>query len=203
MADNKFTFAHLIGLGKKARASEEDENKKVRKAKGRKAEEDERDEDAEDDEDREDAEEQDDEKQGHKAKKAEGDDADPDAEDDEDAEGDDEDAEDDDENKDVKKGRRAERKRCARIFGSKAAAGRPDMAAHLAFNTRMSSSEAISTLKAMGAVQPATQRASLDSRMRAEQQVRISPDAQAPARGSADALVQQMTRLYNSNKGAK
>lgn len=190
MADNKFTFAHLVGLGKKARASEEDENKKVRKAKGRKAEEDERDEDAEDDEDREDAEEQDDEKQGRKAKKAEGDDDDPDAED-------------DDENKDVKKGRRAERKRCARIFGSKAAAGRPDMAAHLAFNTRMSSSEAISTLKAMGAVQPATQRASLDSRMRAEQQVRISPDAQAPARGSADALVQQMTRLYNSNKGAK
>ncbi|MEY0337845.1 hypothetical protein AB7V82_14680 [Providencia stuartii] len=203
MADNKFTFAHLIGLGKKARASEEDEDKKVRKAKGRKAEEDKRDEDAEDDEDREDAEEKDDEKQGRKAKKAEGDDDDPDAEDDEDAEGDDEDAEDDDENKDVKKGRRAERKRCARIFGSKAAAGRPDMAAHLAFNTRMSSSEAISTLKAMGAVQPATQRASLDSRMRAEQQVRISPDAQEPVRGSADALVQQMTRLYNSNKGAK
>ncbi|MER3000953.1 hypothetical protein [Morganella morganii] len=203
MADNKFTFAHLIGLGKKARASEEDENKKVRKAKGRKAEEDERDEDAEDDEDREDAEEQDDEKQGRKAKKAkkaEGDDDDPDAEDDEDAEGDDED---DDENKDVKKGRRAERKRCARIFGSKAAAGRPDMAAHLAFNTRMSSSEAISTLKAMGAVQPATQRPSLDSRMRAEQQVRISPDAQAPAAGTAAALVHQMTSLYNSNKGAK
>ncbi|RNW13761.1 hypothetical protein B9086_006440 [Morganella morganii subsp. morganii] len=77
------------------------------------------------------------------------------------------------------------------------------MAAHLAFNTRMSSSEAISTLKAMGAVQPATQRASLDSRMRAEQQVRISPDAQAPAAGTAAALVHQMTRLYNSNKGAK
>ncbi|QCY20797.1 hypothetical protein EO986_06985 [Morganella morganii subsp. morganii] len=203
MADNKFTFAHLIGLGKKARASEEDEDKKVRKAKGRKAEEDESDEDAEGDEDREGAEDQDDEKQGRKAKKAEGDDDDSDAEDDENAEGDDEDAEDDDDNKDVKKGRRAERKRCARIFGSKAAAGRPDMAAHLAFNTCMSSSEAISTLKAMGAVQPATQRVSLDSRMRAEQQVRISPDAQAPVRGSADALVQQMTRLYNSNKGAK
>ncbi|HBC7444520.1 hypothetical protein [Morganella morganii] len=197
MADNKFTFAHLIGLGKKARASEEDEDKKVRKAKGRTAEEDERDEDAEDDEDRENAEDQDDEKQGRKAKKAEDDD------DDADAEGDEEDAEDDDENKDVKKGRRAERKRCARIFGSKAAAGRPDMAAHLAFNTRMSSSEAISTLKAMGAVQPPTQRASLDSRMRAEQQVRINPDAQAPAAGSAAALAQQMTGLYNSNKGAK
>ncbi|EPL8481705.1 hypothetical protein OGQ07_003991, partial [Morganella morganii] len=160
-------------------------------------EEDEHDKDAEDDENSEDAEEQDDEKQGRKAKKAEDDD------DDADAEGDEEDAEDDDENKDVKKGRRAERKRCARIFGSKAAAGRPDMAAHLAFNTRMSSSEAISTLKAMGAVQPEKPRASLDSRMREEQQVRISPDAQTPAHGSADALVQQMTRLYNSNKGAK
>ncbi|MEQ5370427.1 hypothetical protein [Morganella morganii] len=204
MADNKFTFAHLIGLGKKARASEEDEDKKVRKAKGRKAEDDEQEESAEDDEPE--SEDQDDEKQGRKAKKAkkaEGDDDDPGAEDDENAEGDDEDAEDDDENKDVKKGRRAERKRCARIFGSKAAAGRPDMAAHLAFNTRMSSSEAISTLKAMGAVQPVTQRASLDSRMREEQQVRISPDAQAPVRGSADALVQKMTGLYNSNKGAK
>ncbi|MCU6211834.1 hypothetical protein KWH78_12005 [Morganella morganii] len=204
MADNKFTFAHLLGRGKKAKASEEDEDKKVRKAKGRKAEDDEQEESAEDDEPE--SEDQDDEKQGRKAKKAkkaEGDDDDPDAEDDENAEGDDEDAEDDDENKDVKKGRRAERKRCARIFGSKAAAGRPDMAAHLAFNTRMSSSEAISTLKAMGAVQPVTQRASLDSRMREEQQVRISPDAQAPVRGSADALVQKMTGLYNSNKGAK
>ncbi|MEY0544243.1 hypothetical protein AB7318_16940 [Providencia rettgeri] len=196
MADNKFTFAHLLGRGKKAKASEEDEDKKVRKAKGRKAEDDEQDESAEDDEGREDAEEQDNEKEGRKAKKAEDDD-------DADAEGDDEDAEGDDDNKDVKKGRRAERKRCARIFGSKAAAGRPDMAAHLAFNTSMSSSEAISTLKAMGAVQPATQRSSLDSRMRAEQQVRISPDAQAPAAGSAAALAQQMTSLYNSNKGAK
>ncbi|HBU8230924.1 TPA: hypothetical protein MDC20_001542 [Morganella morganii] len=197
MADNKFTFAHLIGLGKKARASGEDEDKKVRKAKGRKAEDDEQDEGAEDDEDREGAEDQGDEKQGRKAKKAEDDD------DDADAEGDEDDAESDDENKDVKKGRRAERKRCARIFGSKAAAGRPDMAAHLAFNTRMSSSEAIGTMKAMGAVQPVTQRASLDSRMREEQQVRISPDAQAPAAGSAAALAQQMTSLYNSNKGAK
>lgn len=205
MADNKFTFSHLLGLNKKARSSEKEDGN-ARKAKGRSAEEDERDEDAEDDEDREDAEDQGDEKQSRKAKKvkkAGGDDDDADAEDDEDEEGDDENTEGDDENKDVKKGRRAERKRCARIFGSKAAAGRPDMAAHLAFNTRMSSSEAISTLKAMGAVQPATQRASLDSRMRAEQQVRISPDAQAPAAGSAAALAQQMTGLYNSNKGAK
>ena len=198
MAGNKFSYMHLIGLGKKAKASKDEDDK------ARKAEEDERDENAEDDES--DAEDQDDEKEngkkGKKAKKAEGDDDDPDAEE-EDAEGDEEDAEDDDDNKDVKKGRRAEQKRCARIFGSKAAAGRPDMAAHLAFNTRMSSSEAISTLKAMGAVQPVTQRASLDSRMREEQQVRVGPDAQAPVSGSASALVQKMTNLYNTNKGAK
>ncbi len=196
-----FSFMHLIGRNAKA---SEDEDDKARKAKARKAEDDERDENAEDDESE--AEDQDDEKEngkkGKKAKKAEGDDDDPDAEE-EDAEGDDEDAEDDDDNKDVKKGRRAEQKRCARIFGSKAAAGRPDMAAHLAFNTRMSSSEAISTLKAMSAVQPVTQRASLDSRMREEQQVRVGPDAQAPVSGSANALVQKMTTLYNSNKGAK
>lgn len=199
---SKFTFAHLIG--RKAKATEEDDEK-TRKAKGRRAEDDDEEENAENDDPE--SEDQDDEKEngkkGKKAKKAEGDDEDPDAEE-EDAEGDDEDAEDDDDDKDVKKGRRAEQKRCARIFGSKAAAGRPDMAAHLAFNTRMSSSEAISTLKAMGAVQPTTtQRASLDSRMREEQQVRVGPDAQAPVSGSANALVQQMTNLYNTNKGAK
>lgn len=27
MADNKFTFAHLLGHGKKSKASEEDDNK--------------------------------------------------------------------------------------------------------------------------------------------------------------------------------
>lgn len=204
MSDNKFTFAHLIGLGKKAKASQEDEEKKARKA-----EEDERDDDAENDEDREDAEDQDDEKEGRKAKKAknkkaEDDGEDPDAEDDENAEGDDEDAEDDEDNKDVKKGRRAERKRCARIFGSKAAAARPDMAAHLAFNTRMSSSEAISTLKAMGgAPAPQSNRRSLDARMREEEQVRLGQDAEVAPKGSTASLVNKMTNLYNSNKGGK
>ncbi|MDX4117936.1 hypothetical protein SG222_14795 [Providencia rettgeri] len=201
MSDNKFTFAHLIGLGKKAKASQEDEDKKARKAEG---------DDTENDEDREDAEDQDDEKEGRKAKKAkskkaEDDDEDPNAEnDDENAEGDDEDAEDDEDNKDVKKGRRAERKRCARIFGSKAAAARPDMAAHLAFNTRMSSSEAISILKAMGgSPAPQSNRRSLDARMREEEQVRLGQDAEVAPKGSAASLVNKMTNLYNSNKGGK
>ncbi|MDC9598736.1 hypothetical protein [Xenorhabdus anantnagensis] len=191
-------FAHLIPpFGKKSRMSEDDDEK-ARKAKSRRAEEDEHEEDAEDDEDREDAEEQDDKKEGKKAKKAksEDDDDNPDAEEDED----DENAEEDE---DVKKGQRAERKRCAQIFGSKYAAGRPDMAAHLALNTGMSASEAISTLKAMGSVQPAMTHVTLDSRMRAEQQVRLGPDAQQPAKGSAAAMAQQMTGLYNANRGTK
>lgn len=190
---SKFTFAHLIG--RKAKATEEDDEK-TRKAKGRRAEDDDDKENAENDDPE--PEDQDDEKEGRKAKD---DDEDPDAEDDENVEGDDEDAED---NKDVKKGRRAERKRCARIFGSKAAAARPDMAAHLAFNTRMSSSEAISTLKAMGgAPAPQSNRRSLDARMREEEQVRLGQDAEVAPTGSAASIVNKMTSLYNSNKGGK
>lgn len=200
----KFTFAHLIG--RKAKATEEDDEK-TRKAKGRRVEDDDEEENAENDDPE--SEDQDDEKEGRKAKKAkskkaEDDDEDPDAEDDENAEGDDEDAEDDEDNKDVKKGRRAERKRCARIFGSKAAAARPDMAAHLAFNTNLSSSEAISTLKAMGGVSaPQSNRRSLDARMREEEQVRLGQDAEVAPTGSAASIVNKMTSLYNSNKGGK
>lgn len=201
---SKFTFAHL--LGRKAKATEEDDEK-TRKAKGRRVEDDDEEENAENDDPE--SEDQDDEKEGRKAKKAkskkaEDDDEDPDAEDDENAEGDDEDAEDDEDNKDVKKGRRAERKRCARIFGSKAAAARPDMAAHLAFNTNLSSSEAISTLKAMGGVSaPQSNRRSLDARMREEEQVRLGQDVEVAPTGSAASIVNKMTSLYNSNKGGK
>jgi hypothetical protein len=201
---SKFTFAHLIG--RKAKATEEDDEKTC-KAKGRRVEDDDEEENAENDDPE--SEDQDDEKEGRKAKKvkskkAEDDDEDPDVEDDENAEGDDEDAEDDEDNKDVKKGRRAERKRCARIFGSKAAAARPDMAAHLAFNTNLSSSEAISTLKAMGGVSaPQSNRRSLDARMREEEQVRLGQDAEVAPTGSAASIVNKMTSLYNSNKGGK
>jgi len=194
-------FAHLMGFKKKASEDEDDDKEKGKKAKSRRAEEDRDDEeDAEEEDDREDmeddddsdpdAEEDDDKEKGKKAKSRR-------AEEDDDA-----DAEEDDENRDVKKGRRAERKRCAAIFGSKHAAGRPDMAAHLAFNTRMSASEAIGTLATMGAVAPAkTARVSLDSRMQAEQ-VRLGPDGGKPAPGK-NALVSKMTGLYDSARGNK
>lgn len=103
----------------------------------------------------------------------------------------------------MKKGRRAERKRCAAIFGSKHAAGRPDMAAHLAFNTRMSAREAIDTLATMGAVAPQPQgRKSLDARMRESEQARLGPDGDKPATGK-NALVSKMTSLYDTARGNK
>ncbi|MCG9527851.1 hypothetical protein MCM45_14975 [Providencia rettgeri] len=195
----KFTFAHLIG--RKAKATEEDDEK-TRKSKGRRVEDDDEEENAENDDPE--SEDQDDEKEGRKAKKAKSKKAEDDDDEDLDAEDDDEDAEDDEDNKDVKKGRRAERKRCARIFGSKAAAARPDMAAHLAFNTNLSSSEAISTLKAMGSTPaPQSNRRSLDARMREEEQVRLGQDAEVAPTGSAASIVNKMTSLYNSNKGGK
>lgn len=196
---SKFTFAHLIG--RKAKATEEDDEK-TRKAKGRRVEDDDEEENAENDDPE--SEDQDDEKEGRKAKKAKSKKTEDDDDEDPDAEDDDEDAEDDEDNKDVKKGRRAERKRCARIFGSKAAAARPDMAAHLAFNTNLSSSEAISTLKAMGGVSASqSNRRSLDARMREEEQVRLGQDAEVAPTGSAASIVNKMTSLYNSNKGGK
>ncbi|WP_400258131.1 hypothetical protein [Serratia nevei] len=187
-------FAHLLGLKKKASEGEEDEKEKSRRAEEeeRNSEEnEERDPDAEENEDRDpDAEEDGDEKEkGKKAKSRR-------------AEEDDEDAE-EDENRDVKKGRRAERNRCAAIFGSKHAAGRPDMAAHLAFNTRMSAREAIDTLATMGAVAPQPQgRKSLDARMRESEQARLGPDGDKPATGK-NALVSKMTSLYDTARGNK
>jgi len=193
---SNFKFAHLLGLKKKASEEEEDDKEKGKKAKSRRAEEDRDDEeDSEDDDDREDMEDDDDDdKTSKKSKKARS----RHAEDDED------DAEEDEnDNRDVKKGRRAERKRCAAIFGSKHAAGRPDMAAHLAFSTRMSSREAINTLAKMGAV-PAvsSKRLSLDDRMHGEQ-VRLGPDGRKPSSSGKAALPDKMTHLYNTLRGEK
>ncbi|WP_447880770.1 hypothetical protein [Serratia fonticola] len=176
-------FAHLMGFKKKASEDEDDDKEKVKKAKSRHAEEERDEEDAEEDDDEKDMEDDDD--------------SDPDAEDDDDA------GAEEDDSTDVKKGSRAERKRCAAIFGSKHAAGRPDMAAHLAFNTRMSAREAISTLAAMGpATAVPTKRSSLDERMQAEQ-VRLGPDAGGTAATGKNALVAKMTSLYDTARGIK
>lgn len=193
MAKKTFNFAHLIGFGKSA--SEEDEDKKAKKAKARKAEKDDRDEDAEEDDERDDDAEEDD--RDEDAEEDDGDDGDPDAE---------EDDGDDGKNKDGKAARQArasERKRCARIFGSKHAAANPALAASLAFNTGMSSAAAIGVLASSSPAQlpQATHKRSLDQRMQ-DNQVRLGPDGGKSAVGKS-ALVEKMTGLYNSTTGEK
>lgn len=192
---NTFSFAHLIGLGPSA--SEEEEDKKAKKAKARRAEEDEREDDADDDERDDDAEED------ERDDDAEDDGDDPDASEDDDSEDDGDD--DRKESKAVKNARAAERKRCARIFGSKHAAANPSLAASLAFNTGMSSAAAINVLAssapAAAASQPSRKR-SLDQRMQESHQVRLNPDGGQKETGKS-ALVSKMTGLYNSTRGEK
>lgn len=187
MAKKKtFSFAHLIGLGPSA--SEEEEDKKAKKAKGRRAEEEEEEETAEEEEE-ETAEEEEEEETASEED-------DPEAEEDEDGD-------DPKESKSARQARSAERKRCARIFGSKHAAANPSLAASLAFNTGMSSAAAINVLAstAPASQSAATRKRSLDQRMHESHQVRLNPDGAKPTGKSA--LVSQMTSLYNSAKGEK
>ncbi|HDS2235926.1 TPA: hypothetical protein QH740_002915 [Klebsiella michiganensis] len=192
MAKKPFSFAHLIGLG--ASASEEEDDKKSKKAKSRRAEEDERNDDAEDDERDDDAEED------ERDDDAEDDNDDPEASEEDDSDDEDERKE----GKAAKSARIAERKRCARIFGSKHAAANPSLAASLAFNTGMSAAAAIDVLASTApASQPqATRKRSLDQRMQESENVRLGPDGRNKA-GGKSALVSRMTSLYNSTKGEK
>lgn len=152
-AGSAMTFAHLASVS--ARASDDDKDdgdgdgdpkdKKDAKA------------DGDDTPDKKD----DDDGKGAKGSKAEGDDKDP--EDDRDdgktskakaGEDSDPDAEDEDKDEEMRgnsaaaSARRRERERCAAIFGSKHAEGRAPLAAHFAFNTTLSRSEAIAALAA-------------------------------------------------------
>lgn len=197
---NKFSFAHLLGLNKAAKAS--------------RAEEEEEEQNAEEEEENEEGDDKSS-KKGKKAKKANEDD--PDAEeDDPDAEEDDPDAEDDDddpdaeedeedENKDVKKGRKAERERCAAIFSSRHAAGRPDLAATLAFTTKLSAKEAIRVMRANGrtvtggAVQLGQpKRQTLQDRMANEPHPKIGVNGGK----SGGSTAEKMMSLYNRTTGS-
>jgi len=206
MAKKPFSFAHLVGLNRSAgaRAAEEhddDEEKKGKKARSRRAEEqdddDNRDPDADDDSDDPDAEDND--KKDPDADEDDDKKRDPDA-----SEGDDDDG-DDDEKPDGRKARNAERQRCARIFNSSYAAANPALAASLAFNTGMSSADAIRVMKSSGSAPaaPEPRRASLDERMRSAGNVRLGPDGQKTTATRASAVVEKMTGLYNSARGNK
>jgi hypothetical protein len=84
----------------------------------------------------------------------------------------------DDEDDKEKAARKSERARCAAIFASSAAGARPDMAAHLAFNTDMSPSAAVDMLSAISAGSAAQPRG-LASRMAAVNTPNVG--ASAPA----------------------
>ncbi|WP_145544246.1 DNA primase [Yersinia massiliensis] len=180
-------FSHLFGRGAKASEETEDDKEKSKKAKGRQAEEDEKDPDAEEDDD------------DSNDNPDDQDEKDPDAED----EGRDDDGDDDTDDRNVKKGRSAERQRCARIFGSKHATGRGDLAVSLALNSGMSSAAVIRVLASTAATSPASapRKRSLDERMQAHGNVQPGQDTAAASKGAS--LVNKMTSLYDSAKGKK
>ncbi|HDL7642260.1 putative prophage exported protein [Yersinia enterocolitica] len=190
-------FSHLFGRGAKATEETEDDKDKAKKAKGRQAEEDEKDPEAEESDD------------DSNDNPDDQDNKDPDAEDDSDDadadEGSDNDGDDDTEDRNVKKGRRAERNRCACIFGSKHATGRGDLAVSLALNSGMSSAAVIRVLASTTATAPASASAprkrSLDERMQAVGNAQPGQDAVAASKGAS--MVTRMTSLYDSAKGKK
>lgn len=193
-------YAHLLGLKPKGARAEDEDDEKAKKAKARRAEDDDdNDPDADDGDD-------------NDPDADDGDDSDPDADDDDEekpagkkAKGKKaEDGDDDEADAKVAKGRAIERKRCARIFGSKAAGIRPDMAASLAFGTSLSANAAIAQLEqaaAFGA--PQGGRMSLDDRMRGEQKHRVGQDAKKPETTGTAGKISTMTNLYNAVNGGK
>jgi hypothetical protein len=150
------------------------------------------------DEDDEDDQGDDGQKSGKKAKAEDGDETkDYASEDDDDDQGDDgqksgkrakaeEDEDDEDEEMRGKsvaaRARRREQARCAAIFGCKAAARNPEMAANLAFNTRMPRQEAIAVLRsAPAAVQPGSGRQARNPNLGAGGEMHRNPAAAASA----------------------
>ena len=111
-------------------------------------------------------------------------------------------AEEDEDDKE-KAARVNERARCASIFKSAAAATRPDVAAHLAFNTSMPSAEAISMLETF-AIGGAPQPSSLASRMANVKTPNVGAGAAAaPAAGSDAAVTAQIIAAGKIRRGEK
>ncbi|MDE1901512.1 MAG: hypothetical protein KGI37_07710 [Alphaproteobacteria bacterium] len=209
------SFAHLLGRAPKARAEDDkpEEQEDDRKQRADESDEDyaRRMEELDDEEARraedetdggEDVEDDDKKgKKGKKGKKAEGDDP----KDEEDDDG--EDGEDEMKGKGEKAAaRRRERARCAAIFAAPEAATRPDIAAHLAFNTAMPRKEAIGMLKTVAAsdVKAASMRGALGSRMASVQlQPKVQATAQVDASLPADPKVRAIIDAGKRRRGEK
>ena len=165
----KPNYSHLLSAKKAATEEDEDENKHAATPP---------------ENDKEDG------KKGKKAKKAakEGNGDEHDEDDEEDRT--DDDGDDEDHKKKGKKAKAeireavlAERARCSQIFSHEAAAGRPHVAAHLAFHTNMSAEDAIGTMVATAQdasakpAQPANARRSIDERMANVRSANVGADA--------------------------
>lgn len=135
------------------------------------------------------------------AKRMEELDKDKDSDDDDDKESGeaDDDKEADDESDKEKAARRNERARCAAIFASEAAASRPDMAAHLAFETDMTAKAAVKMLSTFAAG-AAPARTSLASRMSTVKQVNTGT-GRAAAPGGASAVAAQILAAGKKRRG--
>lgn len=175
-----FKFAHLVGLGAKA----EDDDKKH----------------PEDDEQK--AQDEQDEDEKDKSSKKVEDQDDEDSEDDDKKASDDGDDKDDNEDKeDAKKARASEKRRCAAIFASKYTASNVAMAAHLAFETSMSATEAINVLKMSALGSP--QKTMLDQRMQGIPNPKVGADVPVKTGSAATDIAHQMMNVYNQVKGKK
>lgn len=172
-------FAHLLGISA-ARAEESDEDRKKREDEEAKAADEERKE-GETDEEYE-------KRTGKKAKKAEGDDDEADAEEDE---------------KKEKAVRANERARCAAIFACAEAGTRPDMAAHLAFQTDMSAQAAVEMLRVSAAGAP--RKTALAERMAQEQAPNVGSEGGEAAAdaNSAKAIAARIIASAAAVRGEK
>ncbi|MDB5853284.1 MAG: hypothetical protein JWR22_1325 [Herminiimonas sp.] len=184
------SYAHLLGISaakveddeKKQRADESDEDyakrmedgdeKKEKDDDAKKAEEEEKKKDDE-------AKKAEEDKEKEKSKKAE---------------------ESDDEEKD-KAARQSERARCAAIFACEAAGSRPDMAAHLAFNTDMTVDAATEMLKTISAGHVGKTR-SLANRMAEVQTPNVGTEAgAAPAADSPQGVAARIVAAGKLRRG--
>ena len=102
-----------------------------------------------------------------------------------------------------KAARASERARCAAIFKCDAAGVRPDVAAHLAFETDMSASAAVSMLKTVAAGGTAKP-AGLASRMSSVKAYNVGADsAAAPAAGSSGDAAARIIAAGKARRGEK
>ena len=95
-----------------------------------------------------------------------------------------------------------ERLRCATIFQSKAAAGRPDLAARFAFHTNLSADESILLMEGFSAEAPAApRRQTIDERMANVPSANVGSDVVESAEGQEAGVTEaQLAKMSPDQK---